>query len=329
MGSDVRTKSSVESRTGLLDRVANWLLLDGDRRLVAACIVGAFVGVFAALHAVGLFAVGVGSAVSRVFGSGLTAGIITLVTIALSINQLVLSRVFGSPNKLADRLDGSRELRGRVQTLAGEPASPNDPAAFLALLATTIDERAESARAMVRRADSEPSAAVTDSLAEIAEYGRSIEDHVEAQRPMTDVLNVVIGPEYAVNMAAVRQLRNGFEESLPADALEELRALDELLESLAVVRQFFKTLALQQDFAVLSRLLVYSGLIALLASVSLALVYRTDSVTVAPAMLSVVVPLAMGVVVVPLAVFSAYILRAATVASRTVSVGPFIPPEER
>lgn len=34
-------------------------------------------------------------------------------------------------------------------------------------------------------------------------------------------------------------------------------------------------------------------------------------------------------VVVPLAVFSASILRAAIVAYRTVSVGPFVPPEER
>jgi len=329
MGSDVQTERSVQDQTGLWDRATDWLLLDGDRRLVAAGITGAFVGAFVVLHTVGLVAVGVDSSVAQVFGSGLTAGMVTLVTIALSINQLILSRVFGSPNKLANRLQGARKLRGTLEEIAGEPSSPNDPAAFLSMLAKTLSERATLARSMVQRDDANPPAAVTDSLADISEYGQSIEAHVEAETPVTDVLNVIIGPEYAMNMTAVRHLQNAYGESLPADAMEELRSLDELLESIAIVRQFFKTIALQQDFAVLSRLLVYSGLLALLASIALTLVYRTDSVTVDPAMLSVLVPLALGVTVVPLAIFSAYVLRAATVAYRTVSVGPFVPPGER
>jgi hypothetical protein len=264
-----------------------------------------------------------------VFGSGITAGIVTLVTIALSINQLILSRVFGSPNQLSDRLDGSKELRQRVEAAAGAPSSPTDPAAFLSLLAGTLTERATAARSIVERADSEPPTGVTESLSDIAEYGRSIDDSVEAGTSVTDVLNVIIGPQYGMNMRAVRHLQNAHGESLPADAIEELRSLDDLLESVAVVRQFFKTIALQQDFATLSRLLVYSGLMALLASLGLTLVYRTDSVTVPLETLPVLVPVALGIVVVPLAVFSAYVLRAATVAYRTVSVGPFVPPGER
>lgn len=329
MGPDVRTESSTGETEGPVDSASDWLFLNGDRRIVAAGIVVAFAGIVGLFVFLGLVAVGVDSSVSQVFGSGLTAGVVTLVTIALSINQLILSRVFGSPNTLRDRLDGSRVLRERVAELAGEPVSPNDPATFLSLLAVTLSERATSAASILEQDESETPTELTEALRNIAEYGRSIDDHAEAETPVSDVLSVIVGTEYAINMAAVEHLQNAYAGSIPAEAEVELRVLEDLLESIAVVRQFFKTLVLQQDFAVLSRQLVYSGLIALLGSVSLTLVYRTDTVTIDPSVLPILVPVVLGVVVTPLGVFAAYILRAATIAHRTISVGPFVPPEER
>lgn len=329
MDSGIQTESSIADRESLRNRIVDWLLLDGDRRVAAGALVVVIVGIFAVLVWADVVAVGVGSSVARVFGSGLTAGVVTLVTIALSINQLILSRVFGSPGQLGDRLTGSRELRGRVEELAGQPSSPNDPAAFLSLLVQTLDDRATAARSAVEADDLDAAGELTDALRDIAQYGRSIDEHVDAETPIADVLSVIVGPEYATNMTAVRHIHNTYGESLSAEAKKELHALDDLLESLAIVRQFFKTLALQQDFAVLSRLLVYSGILALLVSLSLTLVYSTDSVAVSPSILPLLVPLAVGVAVAPLAVFSTYVLRAATVAYRTVSVGPFVPPEER
>jgi hypothetical protein len=236
--------------------------------------------------------------------------------------------VFGSPGKLYDRLGSSRDLRKRVEELAGQPSSPNDPAAFLSLLAVTLSEHAETALSIVE-SETHPPAAVSEALSDIAEYGRNLDDQVEDETPIADVLSIIIGPEYAINIAAVRHLRNEYGESLSADAQTELEAVDELLESVAVIRQFFKTLALQQDFAILSRQLIYSGLLALLVSVSMTLVYRTDAVMIAESTLTVLVPVALGVVAAPIALFAAYLLRAATVAYRTVSVGPFVPPAER
>ncbi len=326
MDSRVRTASSAGGQDRVRDRVADWLFLEGDRRVIMIGIIVAFVGIFGGFVSAGVVAVGPGSSVAGVFGSGLTAGVVTLVTIALSINQLILSRVFGSPGGLADRLDGSRALRERVQRLSGQPSSPNDPAAFLSLVAQTIDDRATTASTAVQRADPDSLAEVADVLTEIAAYGRSINTKIESEAPVTDVLGTIVGPEYAINMVAVRHLRNKYDDSLSPDAQADIKALDELLESVAVVRQFVKTLALQQDFAILSRRLIYSGLIAVLVSVSLTLVYRTGAVTIVQPRLVVLVPLALGVVVAPLALFAAYILRAATIAYRTVSVGPFIPP---
>ncbi|MGB9933414.1 hypothetical protein [Haloarcula amylolytica] len=277
----------------------------------------------------GVVAVGADSSVASVFASGIISGVVTLVTIAVSINQLVLSRVFGSPGKLSDRLDGSRDLRERVERLADQPSSPNDPAAFLSLLSTTLSERATAALSGIEQSATDSPAEIADALTDVAEYGRSINTQVEDETPITDILGIIVGSEYAMNIAAVRHLRNEYGESLSATTRAEMEALDELLESVAVVRQFYKTLALQQDLAILSRHLIYTGLTALFVSISMALVYRTETVMIPSSTLVILVPVAVGVVVSPIALFSAYILRAATVAYRTVSVGPFVPPGGR
>jgi hypothetical protein len=325
----LHTASSVVGERELRGRVADWLFLEGDRRILATGLIVAVVGLVGSLVSVGVVAVGADSSVAGVFGSGLTAGVVTLLTIALSINQLILSRLFGSLHQLTDRMDGSRDLRGRVAELAGQHSSANDPAAFLCLVTTTVSDRATTALSIIERTDADPPVALTRALEEIAAYGRSIDAQVEPGTAIVSVLGVIVGPEYAINMTAVRHLRNEYAESLPANARTELRALDELLEFVGVVRQFFKTIALQQDLAALSRLLIYSGLIALLVSVSMTLVYQTDSATLSPSTLRIVVPVALGVVIAPFALFAAYILRAATIAYRTISVGPFIPPEDR
>jgi len=329
MVSGLQTKSSAGRQDSFHNRLKEWLFLEGNRFTVAIGIVAMFVVALGSLVWTGMVAVGADSSVASVFASGIISGVVTLVTIAVSINQLVLSRVFGSPGKLSDRLDGSRDLRERVERLADQPSSPNDPAAFLSLLSTTLSERATAALSGMEQSATDSPAEIADALTDVAEYGRSINTQVEDGTPITDILGIIVGSEYAMNIAAVRHLRNEYGESLSATTRAEMEALDELLESVAVVRQFYKTLALQQDLAILSRHLIYTGLTALFVSISMALVYRTETVMIPASTLVILVPVAVGVVVSPIALFSAYILRAATVAYRAVSVGPFVPPGGR
>jgi len=329
MSESISTSSSVRDFDGPVDRVFHWLLLEGNRITIAGVIVAVVFGSILGLVYAGLVAVGPGSTVSTVFGSGLISGTLTLVTVALSINQLILSRVFGSPNQLRDRLDGTRELRRRVQRLASEPSAPNDPAEFLSLVAVTIRDRARRLRSALEDAEWTPPSAVTDYVDGIEAYGENVGSAVESEAAIVDILGVVLGTEYAQNLTTTEHLRNEYDAHLSDAADAELEAIDDLLEVIAITRQFSKTLSLQQDFARLSRLVACTGLLALLASVVVALVYRTSSVTIAPEQLPIVVSLGIAVIVVPLALFLSYIVRAATIACHTVSVGPFIPPEDR
>ncbi|WP_336036466.1 hypothetical protein [Halobacterium yunchengense] len=329
MSEDVSTASSVRSIDGPVERATHWLVLGGNRIAVSGVLVAAVVAFFFPLARFGVLAIGPDSAAASAFASGLISGTVTLVTIALSINQLVLSRVFGSPNELSSQLGGTRDLRGRVREHAGESAAPNDPAEFLDLVAETLAERADRLGSAVENAAGGPPREVEEYAEGIAAYGESITAKIESQTAIVNVLEVVLGTEYARNMTATEYVRNEYGDRLSEEADAELDAIDDLLGAIAITRQFFKTLSLQQDFARLSRVVAYSGLVALAASVSLALVYRPDSVTVPAQHLPVVFSLGVGVVVAPLTVFIAYVFRAATIARHTVSVGPFVPPEER
>jgi hypothetical protein len=329
MSPEPETVSSVRESTTVPEQVADWVLINGDRRIVAGILAVVSASIVWVLVAAGVLAVGVGSSVATVFGSGLTSGLVTLLTIALSINQLVLSRVFGSVNVLVDRLEGSRELRETVESIADVSSSPNDPADFLSLIAATLTDRVRGVIAASDDTDWDPPATVTDSLHDIVAYGESLDSHLESNANIDAVLSVILGEGYALNMTAVKHLQNEYEASTPEAVLVELDSIERLLESVAVVRQFYKTIAIQRDLATLSRLLVYSGLTALMTTLVVALIYRTNSITLPVTMLPIVVSVAIGIIVAPLALFVAYILRAATVARHTVSVGPFIPPQNR
>lgn len=325
MDPEIRTESSIYGKT-IWERVTAWVLIKGSRSVVASGITLGIVAIVGALIWGGILAVGPDSPVDSLFGSGLTAGVITLITISLSINQLVISRVFGSVDSLTDRLNGARELHEDVAKLAGRPSSPNDPATFLALIARTLNDRVSTLRAMNESGDWDPSSDVTSALRDIGEYGDNIDSQLESDTQVPHVLTVLLGTEYAVNLNAVQHLQNRYVESFPDAVQAEFQAIERLLESIAVVRQFYKTIALQQDFAELSRMIIYTGLIAFVTTISVTLIYRANSVTIPPSTLPIVVSMSIGVVTVPLALFVSYILRAATIARQTVSVGPFIPP---
>ncbi|MFC6731635.1 MULTISPECIES: hypothetical protein [unclassified Haladaptatus] len=328
MGEPPETVSSVQQTAGPLERLVNWFLLGGNRLVVAGIFTLVVFLTFFSLVAVGVLAVGPSSVASSLFTSGLASGVLTLITVALSINQLILSRVFGSPNELRDKLDGSRTLREEVRTLAGEATTPNDPADFLSLIARTLEARANTLDENLT-STAESHATLSSYAADVAEYGANIDDAIESEEAIVDVLSVIMGTEYARNLRATEYMQNTYTADLPTEATEQLDAIDRLLEAIAVTRQFFKTLSLQQDFAQLSRFIASSGFLALVVTVLLALVYTSSGVMVAPSLLPMLVSVGLALIFVPLALFIAYTLRAATIAHRTVSVGPFIPPEER
>lgn len=326
-GADAASETSEPS--GIAKRIEFWTLLEGSRLVIAGLITTAFVLAIYLLFVSGVIHIGADSSAPSLFASGLTAGVITLVTIALSVNQLILSRVFGSPNGLSDRLEGSRSFRDAVEDIADIPSSPNDPAAFLSLIGQTIEERATNVETAIRDSEWSASDETMEDIRELSRYGAEMDEELEEQNNVVGVLDVVLGTNYARNIAAINAIQNRHAETPPDEIKADFDALEDLLESVAIARQFFKTLLLQQDFARLSRYMVYTGLTGLLATVTMTLIFRTNAVTIPARILPEFTTLGFVFIVAPIAVFTSFILRAATIAEMTVSVGPFIPPEQR
>lgn len=302
-----------------------WVLLEGDRFTVTASIVVPLAVLTYLLVRWDVLAVGPSSSMPSMLGSGGLAGLVTLLTVTLSINQLTLSRLFGSPDSLDDRLEGTIDLRQSVEQAAGEHASPNDPGDFLALVARTLREEVEGLAEALPEEDTEDFDEFTEA---VVAYADGLAD-VRGSDSTVDVLSALLGPAYADNMTVAHALHRKHRDRLPPDASDRLDRVVELLEAIAVARQFFKTIAVQQDLARLSRRLIYSGLAAVVAVLYLTLTYTSSGLTIPAGVLPVVVTVVLAMLLTPLVEIVSTLLRVATVTMYSVSVGPFVPPEER
>lgn len=312
---------------GILVRAWGWILVGANRYLLTGLVTGATFLLLLGLIRIELVAVGPGSNVASLFGSGFVSGILTLTTIALSINQLLLSRVFGTPDEYIKELEGAETIRERVRSRSDAHVTPNDPAAFLSLVAETLVEHAETLEDAVHATDWDAPAEVEGYVEGLVDYGEHIEANVSDRIPITDVLLTVLGSRYAFELAATERIRSTYEPHLTQGIESQLDAIYDLLEVLAISRQFFKTISLQQDFAQLSRVVAFTGVVGIVTSVVLTLVYREGGVAIDPQLLPLAVSLGVAIAVLPLAAFVSYVVRAATIARYTVSVGPFVPPD--
>ncbi|GAB3668363.1 hypothetical protein [Halopiger thermotolerans] len=309
-----------------------WVFLTGSRLRVAAVLSLLFVIITALLIEFDLVYVGPGSNLSTALSSGLLSGLLTLLTVALSINQLILSRLFGSAGSLSDQLEGTLDYRRSVEDIADVAASPNDPSAFLTFLADTLKRRLEDFRREVGSGavDFDPGDDPEAYAAAVIDYAEYLSTAEDLDDPFK-VLLLVLGQDYADHLDETRELKGKYGQRLPDETAAALDDVFELLKAVTTMRQFFKTLTLQQELARLSRELMYTGVPAVLVTYYLSSVYATApsvSTTIDPAYMPIVVAVATGVILSPLAVLVVSLLRVATVSLYSVSVGTFTPPQE-
>lgn len=113
-------------------RWRDWFLLDGDRHLVVALTAA---GVFLLLSAVTVSKLAPLEDLQPLFYvlGGLIGGNLTVITVVVSINQLLLSRELQAPPDLQSQIEGIIEYRSDVEDAAGQVA-PVEPLGFLRLL---------------------------------------------------------------------------------------------------------------------------------------------------------------------------------------------------
>nr|WP_227229420.1 hypothetical protein [Salinirubrum litoreum] len=322
-------------------RVKLWVLTEANRLLVVALFLAVVIGL---LLAVGLLVpdpVGFleeGDPIETAFQSFIGATI-TGVTIVVTLTQLVLSQELGAVGDQRERMQGAMQFREDTAELFDTPVSPPEPADFLRSLLSVTHDRAETLRDSA--GDDNRLADLAQSVAENAE---GVRDSLSGARfGQFEVISAGLNFNYSWKLYAARRLRaeggGGDEEEgaggvdsddgteLSADQQSALDDLIEALELFGPTREHFKTLYFQWELIDLSRVILVASIPALLVSSFMVLYYEVGSF---PALVPgvptpvLVVSLAVGFAVLPFAVLLSYVLRIATVAKRTLSIGPFV-----
>lgn len=307
-------------------RWTEWVLVDGDRILIAGAVTVLVFCFLVGVEALGLVAFDDGGPVSRV-ASGLIAGVFSLTTIVVSINQLILSREFTTPKESRERLDGVVSFHEDIEDATDISTVPAEPTELLELLAVVVDDRARTVRRLAEDHPDEEfrrrAKAVTDEVVESA-------DGLDSSLESTDVgafsaLSATMRYDDHWQIYATRHLRNGYAAETSPSLDGALADLQEVLEFFSVAREHFKTTYMQRELTRFSRLIVVAGAVGLVAAAMLGLLYGdVRGPTLRPAYLPYAASALVSIAAFPAALLVTYTLRTATVTRRTVTIGPFL-----
>ena len=305
--------------------VWRWSTLDGNRLLIAFGLVLGFFLLLQLLYALGAIGYGDSSTVSRM-ASGMTAGSFSLITIVLTINQLILSQELGTAGKVESRLEGMMEFRERIESMTDAAATPARPVDMVALLARSTAEAATALSASVEDTpDDRLRATVEEYATAVGESSDGLAESVAERDSTFDALVTTFDYDDNWHVHAGRYLRNGNAERLSEESRDRFDELIELLKLFDVGRSHFETIYLRRELANLSRIILAVGVPAVTAAVLINLIYGAAPGAAIP---SNYLPLAVSalstVVFAPVAILASYILRAATVAYNNATVGPMV-----
>ncbi|QLK25897.1 hypothetical protein HYG81_17750 [Natrinema zhouii] len=325
--------ADIGAQAGLLTRFREWFLVKGNRLTVAAAVSLAIFVLLVGLYELGVITFVNPNSVTRV-ASGMIAGTFSLVTLVVSVNQLILSQEFSAAGKARERLDGVMEFRQAVADDAAVPASPASPTRVLELIVEAIHHDAAGlADAVATHDDDELRETVIRYTNSVQKRTDQIEDRMERSEFDTfSAVSAAITYDESWHLYVGTHLRGEYADSLSPAAMDRLDDLTESLELFHVAREQFKTTYLQQELTRFSQLTVYCGVPSILSAILVGLLYAdVTGPSVSAAVLPYVVSVLILIVLSPLALLVSYILRTATITRRTASVGPMVPqkgPEE-
>lgn len=336
-GSVYRVSDAVgEKRAGdsFRDRLRDaWtrVLVDVNRWVV--------VGALAVLMAVTVFLVGRFGPVSQdafllqgVAGGKpyveLQTGTITVVTVVLAINQLVLIPELGPLSQQRERLENVVRHRMEVEELAASVGTPTEPAQFLATVTDATGRQAERLRESVGDTAPETLRREVDDLVEdVSAESERVGDALAAEQfGDVEMLAAAMHFDTSDDTATAHALERAHRESLTEEQRNAFEDLVDALEAFTVSREYFRTLYVRTQFVHFSRAILYTALPALLlAHLNVAVIgpEALPGTTLGTRHLLVYEAVAFPLVVLPVLVIVSYVARLITIAQTSVFVSPF------
>ena len=313
------------------DRLTRWLLLGGNRLTVSGVLVAVMFVTFLVFGLAGIVTI---SKPDRMlwFLNGTINGLLTLIPIAVGINQIVLSQELGSLDNLYSRVENTLDFRQRVEKTTGVDVSSPQSAEFFRDIFAALNDRAD---ALGKASDGDTDERLNDEIDDYAETLSQQTDHArgtlaDVDFEITDAFLVLLDYHDSEQLYEVRRLQNAHADSLSDETNERLGEIQELFLELDAARQYLKTLFVQRELSELSRVLIYVGIPAILLAGLAIFTYRdVPGISIPRPIVVVLVSATVAISLAPLAVLSAYVARVALIAQRTAAFGPFIPHDEQ
>lgn len=308
-----------------------WLQLEANRWLVTGVLLAI---VFITLVGVGYLypttetAIRTSDSVDTLF-QGLLTATITVVTLVLTLNQLVLSQELGAVNDQRERMEGAMKFRQDVADIIQAPVSPSRPAQFLRALVQVSGERAQTLReAVPETVNDEFGTEVKDFTSSLIENADQVAAGLDDARfGDFDVIASALNFNYSWKIFTGRRIRERYGERLDDEGKAALDDLIEVLKLFGPAREHFKTLYFQWELINLSRRIIVAAIPALLVSGSMVMFFNDATYSIElfqVETLVAVIAIAATISVAPFLILLAYVIRIATVTKHTLSIGPFI-----
>ncbi|SEP12677.1 hypothetical protein SAMN04487948_11557 [Halogranum amylolyticum] len=327
---EISTSNTMRERAGET-RVKTWVVLDGSRLLVtgmmALLIFGVFVfgGTFFYQHY--LTDALTADTVETVF-STMIAAIITGVTLVLTISQIVISQENGPLGDQHERMSSTMDFREYTKELTGSPV-PADPSKFLRALILESKDYATNLRDSVADNDNETFrgevAEFTDSLVENADAAA---DRLKGRKfGSYTVVAAGLDYNYSWKIFQVERIVDEYADDISDETLTVFNDLKTILSIFGPARQHIKTLYFEWELISLSQNILYLSVPALIVAGFITTYFGGSAITgesLGVPNLIWMTASGFAVTSLPFLLLISYIARLATIAKRTLAVGPFI-----
>lgn len=260
--------------------------------------------------------------------SAFIGAIITGTSIVVTINQLVLSQELGAVGKQQSRMQNSMDFRQDVEKNIDKTIVPPEPAEFTKELIIEIKRNSIKLQQNADQSKEETYAIIEEYTNSLIKNAKEVEEMLDdAQFGTFEVIWAALNFNYSEKIYRARQIQVKHDEDLSEEDQETLNKLRELLTFFGPTREHFKTLYFQWELIKLSRALMYTSIISLVFIGLLIIHINTTTIegnTIGIDNLVIVASIGYTLGVAPFIIFIVFIIRIATVAKRTLAMGPFI-----
>lgn len=311
--------------------IRRWFLLTANRWKITGILVVLIFVILMVLGITPLVRVAERTFSTSIFGA-IASGLLSLVPIVITVNQLTISQLVATPEQLRNRIQSVQHFRmGIEEKLSHDMAAPTDPGEFLLIVNDLIAERATTLRDAAENINDRPKAdCLVDYAEKILTESNELADTVTStDLPLLEILLPIMDDEHSQNINTARTVRKEYPEAVSHQMTAVLKELEDLFVSKNVIQQYFKALYIQEALAKLSKLIAYTGGGAFILALASVMIFAGEKpLPIHPLLIQMMISAAAALSLTPIALLLAHIARIGTIVKHTVAPGAFTPRTE-